>query len=228
MSFQNEADWAVAGQQLVTGLKVEGIALEDFQRALEAPWFIPHVLDAVKIANSMTPALSLILTDEKLQLIADRTVLSESVSRIRPFVVSGEALQVLSPEQILLLHETEFNPAKSFYLADCAVNRSEEEIKKLWTITSTISAEVKRLYIQHQATVAEEAGDTRTIADPKLRKALGERIHNILARSEVKYFAALTEWTEDDLLDLCNFGDGSLKTVKRVLKKENLRLKPRE
>lgn len=92
MSFQNEDDWAASMRRLTTGLKAEGVALEAFTRALDTPWFVSHVSDAVRLANSMMPQSALILTDEKVKQIASIAVTSEAGPKIRSFIMSGRAL----------------------------------------------------------------------------------------------------------------------------------------
>ena len=225
MSLHNTNDWESAALQLAAKLEAEGQDLYEFQQAVNSPGFTAMVRKAIAQAcsNAARPTLPQAKREKLATLVGYSARYSiKPWSRVRRFVENGEAYVVLSLEQMVLLSETSF-AGEHKPLGECAINGTPEERAELSAAGESLAREAIRLYTAHQEAIATALGDTRTLDD--FKEELGVSISNLLAREGVEYFASLTDWTENELLDLRNFGEGSLNRTKVVMRATGYQLK---
>lgn len=215
-------DYIIAGQQLAAQLEREGCPLETLQSLVDRQdRALTRLIQAAAADNSFEPSA----------LMSERQ-LSEFIARafpwthhdirtiLRPYVRASD----LNPDQTnLALHIISQSGVQvsEDYIRTTGKSLDELAHTHRETCTALEQSAVER-YLQHQEALTQQYQDPRTLGEIK---GLSHRVSFLLQRRHIRYFVALLEMTETDLLDINMFGLKALTEIKRVLSERGYSLK---
>ncbi len=218
-------DYLIAGQQLAAQLEQEGCPLEALKSvANRRDGLLTRLILAVTGTDSpLTPPTPASMPERQLSEFIARAFpwTSHDVRTIlRPYVRASD----LSPDQTdLALHIISQPGIQAYEPYDQPVDKSVDElVLTLHEIGRVLEQSAVERYLQHQEALTQQYQDTRKLAEIK---QLSNRVSFLLQRRHVRYFVALLEMTETDLLDINMFGPGALSEVKQILSENGYYLK---
>lgn len=217
-------DYIIAGQQLAAQLEREGCPLKALQSLVDrGDGMLTRLIQAAAADDSFEPSAPALMSERQLSEFIARAFpwTSHDVRTIlRPYVRASD----LRPDQTdLALHIISQSGVQvsEDYIRTAGKSLDELACTHRETCTVLEQSAVER-YLQHQETLTQQYQDTRTLGEIK---GLSHRVSFLLQRRHIRYFVALLEMTEADLLDINMFGLKALTEIKRVLSERGYSLK---
>ena len=222
MSFEEAVNWVGPSLRLAAILRAKGVTPDDLRQASNRPEFINAVLAGIGGVHLAEDPIVLPATKQK--LIADIIRLTEITRhKLCEYIQNGAAFSALTPLQLLLLHQTEFEEQSAVStLHGRAIGKNSHETKEIKRIAEVLARQARRLFMEHQSEQARIAGDTRLLSEFKAQLPL---VYNRLAGADIYYLVGLCDWTEQDLTALPLVGPKHLGTIKALLASQGLALK---